>query len=120
VEVTNIHTKDEKISFDVSRTGVPVMVKTSYYPNWQVSGGDGPYRATPNFMVVVPTSRHVELTYGTTPVEWTGRILTLLGVAGVGFLAWWGRRLTRRRRRNPMRSRAPRRVRFPLRSAQER
>ncbi|HEX5587705.1 MAG TPA: hypothetical protein VFZ17_10375, partial [Acidimicrobiia bacterium] len=120
VEVTNIHTTDEKISFDVSRTGVPVMVKTSYYPNWQVSGGDGPYRATPNFMVVVPTSRHVELTYGTTPVEWTGRILTVLGVVGVGFLAWWGRRLTRRRRGDPMRSAGPRRVRFPLRSAQER
>ncbi|MET0628771.1 MAG: hypothetical protein ABW033_09975 [Acidimicrobiia bacterium] len=120
VDVTNIHTTDEKISFDVSRTGVPVMVKTSYYPNWQVSGADGPYRATPNFMVVVPTSRHVELAYGTTSVEWAGRILTLVGVVGVGFLVWWGRRLSRRRRGDPVRSRTPRRVRFPLRSAQER
>ncbi|MET0896002.1 MAG: hypothetical protein ABWY80_09135, partial [Acidimicrobiia bacterium] len=84
-------------SFDVSRTGVPVMVKTSYYPNWQVSGADGPYRATPNFMVVVPTSKHVELTYGTTSVEWLGRVLTVLGLVGVGLLVWWGRRLKPRR-----------------------
>ncbi|MET0276683.1 MAG: hypothetical protein ABW211_07550, partial [Acidimicrobiia bacterium] len=97
VKVTNVQTTDEKISFDVSRTGVPVMVKTSYYPNWQVSGADGPYRATPNFMVVVPTSKHVELTYGTTSVEWLGRVLTVLGLVGVGLLVWWGRRLRPRR-----------------------
>ena len=28
------------VSFDVSRTGVPVMVKTSYYPNWEVEGAE--------------------------------------------------------------------------------
>jgi hypothetical protein len=97
VEVTNVHTSDEEISFDVSRTGVPVMVKTSYYPNWEASGADGPYRATPNFMVVVPTDHHVVLTYGTTSVEWLGRILTLIGVSGMGLLVWWGRRLARHR-----------------------
>jgi hypothetical protein len=98
VDVSNARTTDEAISFDVSRTGVPVMVKTSFYPNWEVSGADGPYRATPNFMVVVPTERHVVLTYGTTSVEWLGRILTLFGLVGVGLLAWWGVRTGRRAR----------------------
>ena len=44
------------LSFDVSRTGVPVLVKISYFPNWQVAGAAGPWRVTPNLMVVVPTS----------------------------------------------------------------
>jgi len=95
VDVTNIHSTDSSISFDVSRTGVPVMVKASYFPNWEVEGAKGPYRATPNFMVVVPTSHHVELTYGTTSAEWSGRFLTLVGFAGLGGLVWWGRRRRR-------------------------
>ena len=41
-------------------------------------------------MVVVPTSRHVKLVYGTTTAEWVGRAGTVLGFAGLGFLVWWG------------------------------
>ena len=51
-------TGEESISFDVDEVGVPVLVKTSYFPNWQVSGrrrpvpggaqphGGGAHRAT--------------------------------------------------------------------------
>jgi len=118
VKVSGIKTTENSIEFDVSRTGVPVMVKTSYFPNWQVEGADGPWRATPNFMVVVPTSKHVRVTYGTTSAEWVGRFGTLAGLAGLGGLIWWGMTAraadgvgdtgTDRRRR---------RVRFPSRSA---
>jgi hypothetical protein len=90
VKVSNVRVTDDSVDFHVSRTGVPVMVKTSYFPNWQVDGAKGPWRATPNFMVVVPTSRHVHLTYGTTTAEWVGRVGTVLGVVGLGALVWWG------------------------------
>ena len=29
-------------SFDVDQIGVPVLVKVSYFPNWQVDGAEGP------------------------------------------------------------------------------
>jgi hypothetical protein len=90
VKVSNIHSTDDSVEFDVSRTGVPVMVKTSYFPNWEAEGAKGPWRATPDFMVVVPTSHHVKLVYGTTTAEWLGRIGTLAGFVGLGLLAWWG------------------------------
>ena len=96
VRVTDIESGDDSVSFHVSRTGVPVLVKASWYPNWQVEGAEGPFRATPNHMVVVPTSRDVTLTFGSTNAEWAGRVLTLVGVVGVGLLAWWP--LHRRRR----------------------
>jgi hypothetical protein len=99
VAITRVRHDRTSVSFHVSRTGVPVVVKTSFFPNWQVSGAAGPYRSTPNFMVVVPTGHDVRLTYGTTGAEWIGRLLTLLGVAGVGVLAWAGRR---RRREGPI------------------
>ena len=84
VQVSDIHEGTESISFNVDQTGVPVLVKTSYFPNWQVSGASGVYRVTPNLMVVVPTATHVTLTYGYTPVDWIGFILSLLGLARGG------------------------------------
>jgi hypothetical protein len=96
VQVSNVHRTDDSIEFDVSRTGVPVMVRESYYPNWQADGAQGPWRATPDFMVVTPTSRHVTLTFATTSVEWVGRFATLVGIVGLGLLVWWGRRRGRR------------------------
>jgi hypothetical protein len=94
-KVTHVRATDDSVSFDVDQIGKPVLVKTSYFPNWRVSGAEGPYRATPNFMVVVPTEKHVTLHYGTTGVEWLGRFLTLVGLVGVGLLIWWGRRQRR-------------------------
>src|SRR5215210_1811391 len=80
VQVSGIGSDDNDISFDVDRIGVPVLVQTSYFPNWKVSGAKGPYRVTPNLMVVIPTSNHVMLHYGTTPVDVFGWLLTLGGV----------------------------------------
>jgi 6-pyruvoyl-tetrahydropterin synthase related domain len=95
VAVTDVRTTDHSVSFRVSRTGVPVMVKTSYFPNWTAHGADGPWRATPNYMVVVPTSRDVRLEYSTTTAENLGRAGTAAGVVGVAGLAawpWWRKR----------------------------
>ncbi len=83
VEVSNIETGDNKISFDVDQVGSPVLVKASYFPNWKASGAEGPYRVAPNLMVVVPTDKHVELTYGRTGVEWLSYALALIGLAGL-------------------------------------
>jgi len=78
--VSNISSDDNDISFDVDRVGAPVLVKASYFPNWRASGAKGPYRVTPNLMIVIPTSNHVELHYGFTPAEGLGYLLTLGGM----------------------------------------
>lgn len=83
VDVTNVEIDDDLVSFDVSKTGVPVLVKVSSYPNWSVRGADGPYRVTPNFMVVVPSARHVELVYDRTRAEYAGIAGSLLGIGGL-------------------------------------
>lgn len=89
VRVTDVHQGDDSVSFRVSRTGVPVVVRTSYFPNWEADGANGPWRLTPNFMVVVPTSRTVTLHYARTKAEWIGIGLSALGVAGVVGLVVW-------------------------------
>jgi len=64
----------------VSRTGVPVLVHTSYFPAWHASGAAGPWRAEPNLMVVVPSSHQVTLSYGSTSAGWAGLTLSALGL----------------------------------------
>ena len=101
VHVSDITTSatDGSISFHVDRTGVPVVVKVSYFPNWQAIGAEGPWRAAPNLMVVVPTSHEVVLHYGTTGVDVAGWVITAGGVAGLGLLVAVGWRARRRHRR---------------------
>ena len=83
VTVSNVATDEFSISFEVDRVGQPVLVRTSYFPNWNVAGADGPYRVAPNLMVVVPTDTTVELTYGRSGIELFSLLLTLLGIAGL-------------------------------------
>jgi hypothetical protein len=95
--VSGLEVGVDRIAFDVDRPGTPILVKASYFPNWRVSGAEGPYRVAPNLMVVVPTGEHVELTYGREPIEWVGYALTLLGIGLAVLLA----RLPAVRRRAP-------------------
>lgn len=85
--VTDIRVDHHRISFRVSRTGAPVLVKMSYFPNWRADGADGPWRVTPHAMVVVPTSTTVTLRYGRSGVEYLGMLGTLGGMIGAGVLA---------------------------------
>jgi uncharacterized membrane protein len=82
VQVTDIVQSDggDKISFHVNRTGVPVLVKVSYFPDWHATGAEGPWRSEPNLMVVVPTSKNVVLSYGSSGPGNLGALLTVFGV----------------------------------------
>jgi len=82
-EVTDVEVGREAIEFDVDRIGVPVLVKASYFPNWNVSGAEGPWRVAPNLMVVVPTEEHVTLRFERTSVEWFAYLVTALGIVGL-------------------------------------
>ncbi len=86
-EVTNIAIDAERIRFEVDEPGRPVLVKTSYFPNWSVEGADGPWRAGPNLMVVIPTANVVELRYGYTWAEYLGYGATLVGLIALGLMA---------------------------------
>ena len=83
VKVTGIKATTDQIRFHVDRTGVPVLVKTSYFPNWHAQGATGPWRAEPNLMVVVPTAHDVTLSYGSSGADKLGDVLTVAGLVAV-------------------------------------
>ena len=88
VTVSSIRSTDDQVSFHVSRTGVPVVVRISYFPNWHATGAQGPWRSEPNLMVVVPTSHNVTLTYGASGPDKLGLVLSLFGLVALGVLIW--------------------------------
>ena len=99
VDVTDVKVGLQTLSFHVSRIGVPMLVKISYYPRWHVTGADGPYRVSPNLMVVVPTSRDVSLAYTSTPALSVGNIVSDVTVIAGVFVATLALRRRRRARR---------------------
>lgn len=81
VEVSGVEMGQDWIEFDVDTVGVPVLVKVSYFPNWDVDGARGPWRVAPNLMVVIPEEDHVRLKYRTSGLD-----LIALGLTAVGIL----------------------------------
>ena len=97
--VADVRQTNSTVSFRVSRVGVPVEVKVSYFPNWKAEGAQGPWRVAPNLMVVVPTSHAVTLRYGTTAAESSGEALSgaaVVATAVLALLGWRRRRLLHR------------------------
>lgn len=90
---TTVHTVSHatsSVSFDVTRLHTPVEVKISSDPRWHVTGALGPYRISPNLMVVVPTHHHVILSYGTDVADHLGALvsgLTAACLAAIGLVA---------------------------------
>lgn len=81
--VTDIVQEDDRISFTTTAVGVPHLVKESYFPNWTAVGAEGPYRAAPSLMVVVPTDEHVVLEFRNTSAENLGMAFTLIALTGL-------------------------------------
>jgi 6-pyruvoyl-tetrahydropterin synthase related domain len=84
VTISKVNVDQLSMSFSVDKIGVPVLVRISSFPNWVASGAKGPYRATPNFMVVIPTKNNVTLSYARSTSELAGLTISALGITGLG------------------------------------
>jgi hypothetical protein len=78
--VSDVVVDDHIISFRTEAVGIPHLVKVSYFPNWEAKGAEGPYRATPSLMVVIPTEEQVVIEFNDTWAETIGKVLTGIGV----------------------------------------
>ncbi len=88
--VSDIVLENDRISFTTSAVGIPHLVKVSYFPNWVAEGADGPWRAAPSLMVVVPTDEDVTIEFQDTWAETGGKVGTLIGLVGLVGVAIWG------------------------------
>jgi len=86
--VTDVVQGRSSVKFRVDKIGAPILVRTSYFPNWNASGAQGPYRIAPNMMVVVPTQNEVSLNFGWSFLDVFAYVLT---IAGIVVLVRWRR-----------------------------
>lgn len=93
-QVISENLEEEKLTFQTTAIGQPHWIKMSYFPNWEAEGAEGPFVASPSFMMVIPTEREVTLTYGATASNVAGQIMT-----GGGFIVLAAIALISRRRK---------------------
>jgi hypothetical protein len=82
VKVSKVKLDNQTIHFHVDKVGEPVLVKVSYYPTFKASGAGKIYRASPNFMVVIPTKHDVTITIKRDGVEWLSILFFIVGITG--------------------------------------
>ena len=69
LQITNLNISNNKISFFTDSPGELHLIKVSYFPNWKITNGKGPFRTSPSFMSVIPDNKYVEITFEKTVVE---------------------------------------------------
>lgn len=72
---------NEDVRFETDCPGRPHLIKVSYHPKWRVEGADRIYLASPAFMLVYPTDRHVRLVFGNRWPDYAGWAATAVGIA---------------------------------------
>jgi hypothetical protein len=79
------------ITIKTSKPGFPLWIKVAYHPDWHVTRGRGElYPASPAFMLLVPKTSRVVLTFDTrSGIYLLGKILSCLTILGlaIGYLA---------------------------------
>ena len=69
LEVRELKITNKKISFYTNNPGELHLIKISYFPNWSISNGLGPFRTSPSFMSVIPNQEYVEINFQKTALE---------------------------------------------------
>ena len=81
LNITDFEIQNNQIRFRTNQPGKIHLIKVSYFPNWTIENGDGPYRITPSFMAVVPNSSDVKMTFEKTTLEQLLSIFSYLCLA---------------------------------------
>jgi len=72
---------NEIIKIETDCIDKPLLIKMSYYPNWQIDGADRIYLVSPAFMLIYPKQKNVTIYYGNTFSDNLGIMLSIIGLA---------------------------------------
>ena len=72
--------KEEEINIDTNCFNKPLIVKISYFPNWQVNGAKRIYLTSPALMMIFPEKNNIKIYYGNTWMDYAGDLITILTI----------------------------------------
>ncbi len=67
--ISDLIISSDEIKFTTNKPNEPHIVKISYFPNWKIENGLGPYRISPSFMTIVPFENNVVLSFERVNIE---------------------------------------------------
>ena len=67
--ISELNIENEIITFRTNKPNQLHLIKVSYFPNWKITNGQGPFRISPSFMAVVPNDEFVEIKFESSGTE---------------------------------------------------
>ena len=80
--ISDLNIQNELITFKTNKPNQLHIIKVSYFPNWKIKNGYGPFRISPSFMAVVPKDEFVEIRFESSNVEKALNLLSILTLFG--------------------------------------
>ena len=69
LSINELNIDNNLITFKTNKPNQLHLIKVSYFPNWKITSGEGPFRISPSFMAVIPYSENVELKFKKSSIE---------------------------------------------------
>ena len=67
--ISDLIIASDEIKFTTNKPNEAHIIKISYFPNWKIDNGLGPYRISPSFMTIVPFENNVVLSFERVNIE---------------------------------------------------
>ena len=80
--ISDLNIQNELITFKTNKPNQLHIIKVSYFPNWKIKNGYGPFRISPSFMAVVPKDEFVEIRFESSNIEKALNLLSILTLFG--------------------------------------
>ena len=88
LSISELNIGNNLITFKTNKPNQLHLIKVSYFPNWKITNGHGPYRISPSFMAVVPNDNFVEIKFESTNVEKALNFLSFFSLCGGLLIAY--------------------------------
>ena len=80
--ISDLVIQNELITFKTNKPNQLHLIKVSYFPNWKIKNGYGPFRISPSFMAVIPKDELVEINFESSNVEKALNYLSIFTLFG--------------------------------------
>ena len=80
--ISDLNIQNELITFKTNKPNQLHLIKVSYFPNWKIKNGYGPFRISPSFMAVIPKDEFVEIKFESSNTEKALNLLSILTLFG--------------------------------------
>ena len=88
LSITELNIENNLITFRTDKPNQLHLIKVSYFPNWKITNGKGPFRISPSFMAVVPNDEYVEIKFEPTDVEKSLNFISISSLFGALLIAY--------------------------------